>query len=91
MPIGDPALTLIQREAFLQDTLEIARLCHWNEKQLKGLKSYIWQKLVEVDNKIIDVLEQSNDEIEALNIWTEGMEEIRYSVSLMLGIKIRYL
>lgn len=91
MPIGDPALTLIQREAFLQDTLELARLCNWSEDQIKGLRKYIWQKMVETDNKIIHSLEQHNDQMEALSIWTDGMEQIRYSVSLMLGIKIRYL
>lgn len=87
----DPVSVLEQRLEFLQGLVEIATLCNWTEKEILDLTDYIHNELIRIDNLTFDVYEQSEDEDEAYSVWDSEMEDLRHWLSLVLGIKIRYV
>lgn len=87
----NPTWVLQQRQEFLEGIEEIARLCNWPDKDVQELKEHLWDSLIEIDNGLYSVYEHTNDGLVARLSWESEMEELRRWLSLIMGIKIRYV
>lgn len=87
----DPVTVLLQRREFLEGVKEIARLCNWDEEEIDNLSELIWKELVAIDNHMFDVYAKTNNPSLAWYEWEAKTEELRQWLSLMFGIKIKYI
>ena len=87
----DAVETLQHRLEFIDTACELARLCDWKEKEVAELAEQLWDELVQVDTAALRKMDEGTDEAEAYQVWEEGMENIRYWLALVLGIKIRFV
>jgi hypothetical protein len=89
--VVNPTWVLRQRQEFLGGMEEIVRLCNWSEKDIQDLKDYLWDDVVRIDNILYTVFEETNDHRLAYIKWEEEMEDLRRWLSLITGIKIKYI
>lgn len=89
--IQSPIYTLQQRHEFLEGVRELTRLCDWTEEEASVLLEQVWQELVGIDNTTFDTLIKTGNQEAAHLVWEKGMEETRYWLSLILGIKIKFI
>lgn len=87
----DPVEVLLQRGEFLEGIKEIALLCNWSIEDTEALCELVWDELVAIDNLMYAIYESSQDRTQALYTWERKTEELRRWLSLMLGVKLRYL
>lgn len=86
-----PTWVLLQRYEFLTGIEEVAFLCNWSEREAQGLKDHLWEELVRIDNALYETFEITGDHKVAYRRWVEQMEDLRRWLSLIIGIKIRYI
>jgi hypothetical protein len=93
----NPVAVLEQRIVFLKSIEEVAKLCNWDTRDIKTLNRHVHERLVEIDNIRYDLIELSVEEKEeygeerANYVWQSLMEQLRKDLSLILGVKIRYV
>ena len=87
----DPVETLRHRQEFIEGVCELARLCNWGDSQIQELGKQLWEELVQVDNDTLSKMGEGEDDEEAYRVWEVGMEKIRYWLTLILGIRIKYV
>lgn len=82
---------LQQRANFLQGIAEAARLCNWPSNKTEELVDHVGQELIRIDNFLMDQYEATDDFPQAYRKWSAEMESLRHWLSLILGIKIKYV
>ena len=97
MEAPNPVAVLEQRITFLASIIQVAQLCNWTSKDIQTLKNHVNDQLIAIDNTRYDMIESSeteNDEYseERANfLWHALMEQLRKDLSLILGVKIKYV
>ena len=97
METPNPVAVLEQRILFLKSIVEVALLCNWTETEIQRLKNHVNDQLIAIDNTrydLIDVAEDEGDENgeeRANYVWHALMEQLRKDLSLILGVKIKYI
>jgi hypothetical protein len=87
----DPVSVLEQRVDFLESIKRIAELCNWSKTDTDDLKVYVNNRLITIDNILFDVYEKTGDYILGCSIWEDNMENLRHWLSLVFGVKIKYI
>jgi len=87
----NPVTVLIQRREFLEGVKEIARLCNWNAEEVDNLTELVWKELIVIDNHMFEIYTQTHNPTLAWYEWETKTEELRQWLSLMFGIKIKYI
>ena len=82
---------LEQRVDFLEGIAEVAKDCNWTDEQTQGLLDYLVEELIDIDNLLYDVYEETEDRDTAFIVWEDRMEDLRHWLSLVLGIRIKYV
>ncbi len=97
METPDPVAVLEQRIMFLSSIIEVAQLCNWRIKDILTLKNHVHGRLISIDNIRYDLIEFSEEDGEehgeerANYVWHALMEQLRKDLSLILGVKIKYV
>lgn len=87
----DPVLVLEQRIDFVEGIKNTAAMCNWKKKDVVELSHYINDQLIYIDNVLHTTYEETNDYELAEKAWEIHMEDLRRWLSLILGIKIKYI
>src|SRR5574338_602000 len=87
----DPISVLLQRREFLDGIKEVASLCNWAVDDVEVISDLVWNELVDIDNHMFSVYEETGDRWAAFVAWETKTEELRRWLSLMLGVRIRYI
>jgi len=82
---------LQQRVDFLDGIAEVAKDCNWTDEETQGLLEHLTEELIDIDNLLYDVYEQTLNTEVAFLVWESRMENLRHWLSLILGIKIKYV
>ena len=97
MEAPNPVAVLEQRITFLASIVQVANQCNWASKDIQMLKNYINDQLIAIDNTRYDMIESSEteggdySEEKANFLWHALMEQLRKDLSLILGVKIKYV
>lgn len=91
MYILNPVKQLQQRADFLEGILEVAKLCNWSDKEMEDLQDQLLEELAYIDNLMYDVYEETENRHLAMAVWEASMENLRRWLSLILGVKIKYV
>jgi hypothetical protein len=91
LAILKPVPILQQRVDFLEGIAGVARDCCWSAYKVRELLDYLSDELVDIDNMLYDVYEQTGSREAAFVVWESRMEDLRHWLSMILGIKIRYV
>lgn len=87
----DVVSVLQQRVDFLSGIADVAKDCNWGDDETQELLDYLTNQLVEIDNLLYDTYEETSDKRVAFVLWENRMEELRHWLSMVLGIKIKYI
>jgi len=94
----NPVAVLEQRVMFLASIVEVAQLCNWSLKDIHELKNHVHDQLIAIDNLRYDIIfwgEEGDEdpycEERATYMWHAMMEQLRKDLSLILGVKIKYI
>lgn len=79
------------RLEFMQGILEVGLLCNFTKEKLEELQSILLEELAYIDNLMYEVYEQTGDRAVATAVWEASMENLRRWMSLITGIKIKYI
>lgn len=90
-PVLDPVSVLEQRREFMEGIKEVAYACNWSSQEIEQLNFCVWEDLVEMDNVMLDTYNQTDDLTLAKKRWENKMENLRRWLSMMFGIKIKYV
>ena len=97
MEAPNPVVVLEQRAIFLASIVEVARLCNWSSKDIQRLKNRVHGRLINIDNGRYDLIERAEEEGDEYGeegadaLWHAAMEVLRKDLSLVLGVKIKYI
>lgn len=87
----DTVSVLEHRLGFLQGIEEVARQCNWTPDQIQELHDYLLDEVIKIDNLMFDTYAETENPQLAYLIWEGHMEDLRYWLGLILGIKIKYV
>jgi len=94
----NPVAVLEQRILFLKSIVEVALLCNWTKNEIQRLRNHVNDQLIAIDNTRYDLIEAGEEEEgddfseETANyVWHALMEQLRKDLSLILGVKIKYI
>lgn len=87
----DVVSILQQRTDFLEGVANVAKDCNWPDDKIQDLLDYLTKQLVDIDNLLYDTYEETRDKEVAFVLWESQMEGLRYWLSMILGIKIKYI
>jgi hypothetical protein len=79
------------RLEFMQGILEVGLLCNFTKEQLEEIQCILLEELAYIDNLMYEVYEQTGDRGVAAAVWEASMEKLRRWMSLITGIKIKYI
>ncbi len=82
---------LEQRLDFLEGVKETANLCNWEEERVEELTDLLVRELIRIDNLMFDTFEATGNKKFAVEVWNTNMEELRHWLTLILGIKVRFI
>ena len=82
---------LQQRVDFLEGIADVAKDCNWADEKVQELLDHLVEELIDIDNLLYDVYEQTWNREVAFLAWESRMEDLRHWLSLILGIKIKYV
>ena len=97
METPNPIAVLEQRIIFLTSIVEVAQLCNWTKNDIQKLKEHVNEQLISIDNVRYDLIEAGEEteddysEERADFMWHALMERLRKDLSLILGVKIKYI
>lgn len=86
-----PVHQLQMRLEFMQGILEVGLLCNFTKEKLEELQSILLEELAYIDNLMYEVYEKTGDRAVAAAVWEASMERLRRWMSLITGIKIKYI
>ncbi len=87
----DPVSILEQRLEFLKGITDIAALCNWPPEEIGYLHDHLLEEVIKIDNLLFDTYESTDDPELAYFTWEAHMEDLRYNLGLILGIKIKFI
>ncbi len=87
----DPVHQLEMRLGFMQGILEVGLLCNLNKKQLEEIQEMLLGELAYIDNIMYEIYEETGERDVAFAVWESSMEGLRRWLSLIMGIKIKYV
>lgn len=86
-----PVHQLQMRLEFMQGILEVGLLCNFTKEQLEEIQSILLEELAYIDNLMYEVFEQTGEREIAFAVWNASMERLRRWLSLITGVKIKYI
>lgn len=86
-----PVHQLRMRLEFMQGVLEIGLLCNFTKDQLEEIQEILLEELSYIDNLMYEVYEQTKEREIAFAVWNASMERLRRWLSLITGVKIKYI
>lgn len=86
-----PVHQLQMRQEFMQGILEIGLLCNFTKEQLEEVQDILLEELPYIDNLMYEVYERTGDRDIAVAVWNASMEKLRRWLSLITGVKIKYI
>lgn len=86
-----PVHQLQMRLEFMQGILEVGLLCNFTKEKLEEIQDILLEELAYIDNLMYEVYEQTSDRTMAFAVWDASMERLRRWLSLITGIKIKYI
>lgn len=87
----NPVSQLESRAEFVEGIMQVAELCNWPEEQAEDLRGLLLEELTYIDNLMYDVYEATEDQRTAFLVWEAHMEDLRRWLSLILGIKLKFV
>jgi hypothetical protein len=87
----DPVNQLEMRAEFISRVIELVILCNWPEQKIKELQELLLEELAFIDNLMYEVFEETGRHDIAYATWEAYMEDLRRWLSLMIGIKIKFV
>ncbi len=89
---GLTAVTILQqRVEFLDGIAEVAKACNWPDLEVQELLDYLNEQLIDIDNLLYETMEETEDSGFSFMVWESRMEDLRHWLSMVLGIKIKYV
>ncbi len=82
---------LEQRLEFLEGMKETAKLCDWPEAAIEDLGEVLLREVIRIDNLMFDTYEATENQVLAVSTWEDSMEELRHWLTLILGIKVKFI
>jgi len=82
---------LQQRVEFLNGIAEVAKDCNWPDQRVGGLIDYLNEQLIDIDNLLYETMEETENGQLSFMVWESRMEDLRHWLSMVLGIKIKYV
>jgi hypothetical protein len=79
------------RLEFIQGVLEIGALCNFTQEQLDEIQGLLLEELAHIDNLMYDVYLQTGQRDVAFAVSEACMEKLRRWLSLITGIKVKYV
>jgi len=87
----DTVAVLEQRLEFLESVADVATSCNWPAEKIRELHDYLLDEVIKIDNLMFDTYEETNDPKLAYLVWEGHMEDLRHWLSLVLGIRIKFI
>ncbi len=87
----DPVAILEQRLGFLEGITEVAKFCNWTDAQVQELRDYLLAQIIDIDNLMYETYNETEDRDLAFAIWEGHMEDLRHWLSMVLGVRIKYV
>jgi hypothetical protein len=87
----DTVSLLEQRLGFLEGMKETARLCNWTEEEVEDLALLVLEEIIRIDNLLFDTYEATENRDLAVAVWDASMEDLRHWLSLILGIRVKFV
>lgn len=91
MELLDPVNQLEMRAEFITGIVEVAQLCNWTQSQVEDLRRHLLEELAYIDNLMYDTYDRTSNREVAYVTWEAHMEDLRRWLSLIFGIKIKYV
>jgi len=85
-----PVEVLHQRQQILDGVAQLGRLCNWSDEEIQELLEQVWTGMVEIDNSAFKYARETGNEIGARDVWTKGMTDLQYWLSLVLGVEVAF-
>jgi len=82
---------LKNRFEFLEGIGELATLCNWNKEDIEELHHHLLEEIIKIDNLLLKGFDKDEDPLLALAVWEINMEDLRHWLSLVLGVKVKYI
>jgi hypothetical protein len=79
------------RLEFVQSILEVGLLCNFTKEQLEEIQGILLEELAYIDNLMYEVYEQTDERDIAFAVWDASMERLRRWLSLITGVKIKFI
>ncbi len=86
-----PVHQLQMRLEFMQGILEVGLLCNFTKEQLEEIQDILLEELAYIDNLMYEVYEQTGERAIAFSVWDACMENLRRWLTLITGVKIKYI
>lgn len=86
-----PVHQLAMRLEFMQGILEVGLMCNFTKEKLEEIQDILLEELAYIDNLMYEVYEQTGEREIAFAVWNASMEQLRRWLSLITGIKIKYV
>ena len=87
----DPVDQLEMRAEFIEGVVNIAQLSYWDDQRIEEFRNMILDELASIDNMMYDIYEETGDREAAVYSWEEEMEKLRRWLSLIFGVKVKYI
>lgn len=87
----DTVSLLEQRIEFLEGIKDTASLCNWPDEQIEEFSIWVLKEVIRIDNLLFDTYEATeNRELSAI-LWNDNMEDLRHWLTLIFGVKIKFI
>ncbi len=87
----DTVSLLQQRLEFLEGVKETARLCNWSDEKIEDLGLLLLKEVIRIDNLMFDTYEATKNRDLSVEMWEQNMEDLRHWLTLILGIKVKFI
>ena len=87
----DTVAVLEQRLEFLESVADVASNCNWPPGKIQELHNYLLDEVIKIDNLLFDTYEETDSPELAYLVWEGHMEDLRHWLSLVLGIRIKFV
>ncbi len=87
----DTVSLLQQRLEFLEGVKETASLCNWSDEKIEDLGLLLLKEVIRIDNLMFDTYEATKNRDLSVEMWEQNMEDLRHWLTLILGIKVKFI
>ncbi len=87
----DPVSVLEQRVDFVEGIIELADMCNWKDEDIEELRQYVGDQLIYIDTILYTTYRETKNKDLSYKMWEVHMEDLRHWLSLILGVKIKYV